>query len=196
MSRFRSAPHRFCTLLPLAFAMGITGCDQQVLAPFAATSPMQSAIAPTEGAVLARIRAATARYHDVDAALAAGYVRVSPCVFNTAGSKAIHFQKPVLVDAVVDVQAPEVLLYEPTKNGDLRLVGVEFLIPAGAWDAFHSGTPMLGEQPFMDRRSPPFGAPIPNYALYVWLWRHNPNGMFQQYNPAVSCEFADVSVIG
>jgi hypothetical protein len=26
------------------------------------------------------------------------------------------------------------------------------------------------------------------YALHVWAWKHNPHGMFVDWNPKVSCE--------
>jgi hypothetical protein len=33
------------------------------------------------------------------------------------------------------------------------------------------------------------------YALHVWAWKHNPHGMFVDWNPKVSCEdFTDVAV--
>ncbi|HLG59786.1 MAG TPA: hypothetical protein VI485_30885 [Vicinamibacterales bacterium] len=178
-------------VLTLVLGASVAACDQGPTA----SDPVPAQVTSTQGALLDHIREATARYHDVAAATAAGYVRASPCVYNTPGSKAIHYQKAPLVDAVIEPAAPEVLLYEPTQNGEPRLVGVEFLIPSAAWDAVHSSIPMLGDRPFMDRRSPPFGAPIPNYALYVWIWRDNPNGIFEQYNPNVSCAFADVSII-
>jgi hypothetical protein len=174
-------------------SLAVVACDQSVLATTESPSPQASA-SETQGALLARVRAATSAYHDVEAATAAGYIRVSPCVYSTAGATAIHYQKPPLVDAVIDPAAPEVLLYEPSSNGQLRLVGVEFLIPAAAWDASNSMIPMLGDQPYRDRRSPPFGAPFPNYAAYVWLWRHNPRGTYEIFNPKVSCEHADVSL--
>ena len=28
----------------------------------------------------------------------------------------------------------------------------------------------------------------PHYDRHVWLYRRNPNGMFAQFNPAVSCQ--------
>jgi hypothetical protein len=28
------------------------------------------------------------------------------------------------------------------------------------------------------------------WALHVWLWKHNPSGLFADWNPNVSCEFA------
>jgi len=194
---FRTSPHCLpCTSTPirlvaLVLSASVAACADGPTRP----TPGPPGV-PSTQALLAQTRAATDRYHDVSAATAAGYLRVSPCVYNTPGSKAIHFQNAPLVDAVLDPAAPEVLLYEPAPNGGMRLVGVEFLIPAAAWDAVNSRIPMLADRPFMDRRSPPFGAPIPNYALYVWLWRDNPGGTFEQYNPNVSCEHADVSIMG
>jgi hypothetical protein len=29
------------------------------------------------------------------------------------------------------------------------------------------------------------------WALHVWLWRHNPAGLFADWNPNVSCQFAE-----
>ncbi len=37
--------------------------------------------------------------------------------------------------------------------------------------------PMLGHAP---------GMPI-HYDLHVWVWRHNPSGTFNEYNPNVRC---------
>lgn len=37
--------------------------------------------------------------------------------------------------------------------------------------------PMLGHGP---------GMPV-HYDQHVWLWKHNPNGMFAQWNPTLSC---------
>ena len=184
----------FTRPIPIMLTATLIGCDQAA-APtdrFGAIDISQSA---GQGSLIADIRAATVQYHDIDAAITAGYVRATPCIYNTPGSKAIHYLKGSLVNGVLDPLQPEVLLYEPMKTGKLRLVGVEFLIPSAAWDATHSSQPSLGDQVFMDRRTAPFGAEFPNYALYVWIWKHNPSGMYEQYNPAVSCEFADVSVI-
>ncbi len=113
-----------------------------------------------------------------------------------AGGKGIHSLRGSLINAIVDPLQPEVLLYEPKMNGQLRLAGVEYLVPSGAWDGLNSSPPLLGDQPFMDRRLPPFGSAFPNYALYVWVWEHNTNGMYFQYNASVSCEYADAAVVG
>ena len=183
------------SLIPAALIVAVTACDNQPAAPVDDLSAAGISMSAGQGSVIAEIRSATARYHDVAVAIAAGYVRATPCIYNTPGSKAIHFLKASLVNGSFNPSTPEVLLYEPMKNGNMRLVGVEFLIPSAAWDATNTGIPSLGSEPFMDRRSAPFGADFPNYALYVWAWRENPAGMYNQYNPNVSCEFADVSVI-
>ena len=68
---------------------------------------------------------------------------------------------------MIELEQPEILIYEPLKNGKLRLIAVQYLVASALWDAAHSSPPMLGDQPFMDRRSAPFGAAFPNYSLVV-----------------------------
>jgi len=182
------------TKIPILLVVTLIACEQAA-GPTDQLRALDVSHSAGQGSLIADIRAATVQYHDIAAAIAAGYARATPCIYNTPGSKAIHYLKGALVNGALDPLQPEVLLYEPMKNGNLRLVGVEFLIPSAAWDATHSTTPSLGDQRFMDRRTAPFGAEFPNYALYVWIWRNNPSGMYEQYNPNVSCEFADVSVI-
>jgi hypothetical protein len=86
----------------------------------------------------------------------------------------------------VDASHPEALIYE-FRNGQLRLVGVEYVVIAEAWDATHETPPTLMGQVF-----PYVGAPnryrLPGfYELHVWAWKNNPNGMFTDWNPKVSC---------
>ena len=78
---------------------------------------------------LAQVRQATAKYHDVNQALADGYIPVSPCeALPGAGAMGIHYLNPALAsDLAIDPLAPEILLYAPSGNG-LRLVGVEYFV--------------------------------------------------------------------
>jgi hypothetical protein len=99
----------------------------------------------------------------VNVAIAAGYVRATPCIYNTLGAEGVRYRNPTLLDAVIDLEQPELLIYEPMKNGDMRLVAVQYLAASALWDATHSSPPSLGDKPFMDRRSPPFGSGLPNY---------------------------------
>lgn len=133
--------------------------------------------APGLGAELARVRAATARYHDVEMALADGYAPASPCVEDAGGAGAMgyHYVNVGLVGQL-DAAQPQALLYHPAPNGRLRLVGVEYLSPVGG---------ELFGQRFAD--ASPLG---PETALHVWLWQANPAGMFAAYNPNLSCPSA------
>ena len=92
---------------------------------------------------LADVRRATAKYHRVEVALVDGYVADPVCVASPAGGMGIHYVNPSLVDDLdLDITQPETLLYEPTKNGKLRLVGVEYFAPV-----IVNGTPWFGPGP-------------------------------------------------
>jgi hypothetical protein len=173
--------------LATALVVSLAACEHESVA----VAPTASfASAETPGAAFAVVRSATARYHRVDVAIADGYLPDTPCMFSTAGARGHLYTNRPLIDGVVDASQPELLLYEPTKNGELRLVGVAFLVVAAAWDAVNSTPPTLGGQEFTDRRLPPTGAPFPNYILFAWVWRHNPDGLHALFNPRVSCEYA------
>ena len=100
----------------------------------------------------------------------------------------IHFVNGDLVgDGEINALQPEALIYE-VRDGRLRLVGVEYVVIAEAWDANHETPPTLMGQVFHY-----VGAPnrykIPAfYELHVWAWKQNPSGMFTDWNPKVSCE--------
>jgi hypothetical protein len=155
-------------------------------------APASDAQVAAQNELLATVRAATARYHRIEVALADGYVQGSPCEEKAgAGGMGAHFRRAALVDGVVDPAHPEILAYEPQKNGEWRLVVVEFLVPAAAWDPTHTAPPMLGDQVFEDRRAPGSGGPpFPNYGLHVWVWQNNPSGIYSPWNPTVNCDFA------
>jgi hypothetical protein len=135
------------------------------------------------------VRRATERFRDADEALLAGYTQMPSCVSGPeAGAMGVHFvNRPLVPDGQLDAERPEALVYEP-KDGRLRLVGVEYIVLADAWHATHQGPPVLMGQHFHLVPSPNrYGNP-PFYELHVWAWRQNPNGMFVDWNPRVSCE--------
>ncbi len=153
------------------------------LSPSAQNTDLRLSAVATHSSILGTIHASTAKYHHVEAAIADGYIRISSCI----PAEGVHYVKPALVDGILDPAQPEHLLYEELPHGKLRLAGVEYVIVSRAWDAHNSTAPLLGDQHFLDRRVAPFGAPFPNYALFVWIWTHNPNGIYTQLNPQVSC---------
>jgi hypothetical protein len=170
-----------------ALVVSLSACEHE---PVAVVSTASFSAAGTSGAAFADVRSATAQYHRVDVAIADGYLPDTPCIYSTPGARGHIYTKVSLIDGVVDASQPELLLYEPTKNGEFRLLGAAFLVVAAAWDASNSTPPAIGGQEFTDRRLPPTGAPFPNYILFAWVWRHNPDGLHAAYNPQVSCEYA------
>lgn len=185
--------NRIARLFFVALTATLASCAEDMpLDPAPARSdqgaPAFAVGAETEGAQVAQLRQASVRFRDIQVAYDEGYVQASPSCTPGFG---IVFRDLTLFDAVVDPEQPELLLYEPTKNGGMQLVAVELLVLAIPWDAIHNTAPTYAGQTFEDRRAPgSAGPPFPNYALHAWVWRHNPNGMFTPYNPSVTCEFA------
>ena len=155
------------------------------------------------GASLAEIRQATARFQDPAAAIAAGYLPVSPCETRPgAGGMGAHYLNPALAqDLSSDPLAPELLLYAPAGDG-LRLVGVEYfsvalaITESGPVPWFGANPPPLGffnPAPSVlgrtfDGPMPGHGAQMPwHYDLHVWIWQGNPAGIFEAWNPTVHC---------
>ena len=101
----------------------------------------------------------------------------------------IHYVNGALVgDGVIDATRPEALIYE-SSDGQLRLVGVEFIVDAATWLANHNNTPpVLEGQSFLRVDSPNRYGIGAIFELHVWAWRDNPNGAFVDWNDHVSCE--------
>ncbi len=192
MSRRRCSPILPGPLILTAALVGL-GCGDPPSSldadPAASVGP--SLAAATTGASLAAIRQATARYQRIEAALADGYIPVSPCVAAPGlGGMGFHYLNPdYLNDAAIDPATPELLLYEPEPNGRLRLIGVEFMLIADLWDAVHAADPEFNQQRFDEHRgADTHGLPFDHYELHVWTWRHNAAGHYAPFNPDVSCD--------
>ena len=170
--------------LALAIASGLA------LSAPAVSDPPPHARAHAQNGLVDVVREATRRYRDVELAMAEGYAQFLGCVSGPdEGAMGVHFAHGTLVgDDTVDAERPEVLVYEPRANGGLRLVAVEYLVLAEAWDASHEAPPVLAGQTFHFTGSPNrYGLPA-FYALHAWAWKHNPHGSFVNWNPDVSCE--------
>jgi hypothetical protein len=142
---------------------------------------------------LARLRQATTKYHDVNVALADGFIPTLHCIEEPGlGGMGIHFINPArIMDPAINLLEPEILLYLETNDG-MKLLGIEYMFPIGPPDAPIPNPappspvlfgrpfdgPMLGHEPGMP----------PHYDLHVWVWQANPDGIFAPFNPNVSCE--------
>jgi hypothetical protein len=169
------------TLVAAAVLMA-AACETQPTGPEIG-EPLHAAAGPSQlNRSLAEIRAATARFHDVQVAMAEGYVPHGPCVAQPGlGGMGVHFVNwQLFADAEFSTANPEILMYEPQPDGSMRLVGVEFGVAPEPWYAAgNTARPAFEGRPFDD--GPGF------YALHVWVWKHNPAGIFAPFNPKVRC---------
>jgi hypothetical protein len=141
-------------------------------------------------ALIKIVRESTERFKNVSAAEAEGYVLQFGCVSGPdSGAMGLHYVNGALVNrGEIDPTHPQIVIYEPTSNGGLRLIGADFLVLAEAWDAKKQGPPELMGQLFHYFEFPNrFGLPA-FYTLHVWAWKDNPNGAFVNWHPNVSCE--------
>jgi hypothetical protein len=91
-----------------------------------------------------------------------------------------HFQNNTLLDATLDVEKPEVLVYEKMADGTFKLNGVEYLVPIAAWKREEAPT-IMGQKL---KRADSLGI----WYLHVWIWEPSPPGIFADWNPRVKCE--------
>ena len=143
-------------------------------------------------ALIAIVRQSTERFKDVSVAMAEGYALQFGCVSGEDfGAMGLHYVNGTLVNSgVLDATRPQIIIYEATPNGGRRLIGVDYLLIADAWDndKTHSGPPELMGQFFHLFTSPNrFGLPA-FYTLHVWAWKSNPKGAFVNWHSNVSCE--------
>jgi hypothetical protein len=69
----------------------------------------------------------------------------------------------------------------------MRLVALEYVVFQEAWDENHDSPPKLFGRTFeLVPEGNRYGLD-PFYELHAWVWKHNRRGMFDDWNPKVSC---------
>ena len=125
---------------------------------------------------LAQARRATARYHDIEQAIADGYEDFG--LYESGEGH--HYVKFSIIDGTFDPTQPEMLLYSPVPGEErLELAGVEYLIPMSMSLNVPAG--FTGDTDHWRNNMEGFGL----WELNVWLWLHNPDGVFADRNPRV-----------
>jgi hypothetical protein len=165
------------------------------LVALAATEPSNSPAPQAKASpspLIDRVRAATARFKDINVALHEGWAVATPCVSGPdTGAMGVHLvMGSRLADGIINADQPEALIYEPLPGGAMRLVGVEFIEIAGDWAArYPNGPPPALEGNLMNLIGAPnrYGLPA-LWELHVWAWEDNPKGNFADWNTHVSCE--------
>jgi hypothetical protein len=166
---------------------------------------------------LTEVRKATERFQDVKVALAEGYVADPMNICDSAdmmgrpaslGAMGIHYFRPDLLGITAppspridgtgthtDFRKPAILIYEPQADGSLKLVAVENLVFQKSWHAAGNKRPPSFHGVEYDTMQDDPATKVdeahmfePHYDRHVWLYRNNPNGMFAQFNPNVSCK--------
>jgi hypothetical protein len=130
----------------------------------------------------ARLRAATTAFRSLDSAVAAGYPGDQPvCLANpTQGGMGYHHINEKLLDDSIEIERPEILVYGRTKNGDYVLNGVEYYVPYSAHPRELPAPTVMGQKlKAFDRGK--------FWYRHVWIWLENPKGLFEDWNPKVTC---------
>jgi len=175
------------TMTPIVSRMAATVLAAVLLGTVAVTG------AAASRSDLAWAKAATARYNSVNQAIRAGYGLLpapSPlheCIMSLdgAGGMGLHYINPGLLDGSLDATRPEALVYAPDQHGRLgssrsstscsRMPGRgRALRPCSAGPSSSCRREQV--------RHPAF------YELHAWIWEPNPGGLFDDFNPHVSCD--------
>jgi hypothetical protein len=141
--------------------------------------------------LIAKVRAATARYVDINVALSEGFVAATPCVSEPSnGAMGVHLVLPARIGAgTLDAEQPEALIYEPMADGKMRFVGLEYIVLESVWSANHpgGGAPALAGNLLNYVGAPNrYGLPA-FYEMHIWAWQSNPAGSYSDWNTRVTC---------
>ncbi len=174
--------------LGLALPAGVSGSSRGP-----ANSGRTDARSEEVGAFVARVRAATEKYLDREAAVADGY-RLIGEDFPGMSEHWIHIG--LLFDCKYDPERPEFLSYV-TVGGRPRLLGVAYGLPllpgeappdtpAGP-DAWHEHSGTIDDETFLPHHHQSgHGGHGPRLAmLHAWVWLPNPEGVFAADNWAI-----------
>ena len=217
-------PYARLAVLPVALLLSVLGPDaaqsQEMVATAVPTAADLAERAAELDAAIPALREATARFRDVEVAVAEGYIRdpMNLCVTapfegypSQLGGMGIHFFRPELlgltgveprVDGVgthTDFSQPSVLVYFPDEDGNLRLGAIENLVFRTAWhEAGNTGRPefhgheywALAENPATPEVDEAHGFE-PHYEMHLWVHEENPLGVTFPFNPNVSCAAHD-----
>jgi len=180
---------RFAAFAAVAIlTITIVACDEWPVTPDNSLARRESVQKADFQRDLAAIKGATARYNNIKNARADGYVDDGfGCIEDPQlGGMGWHLIRDDLhADPTIDPLHPELLVYMPQKNGQMRLVALEYEVYQADWiNAGFTGVPSVLGQDFLPLIYPGLD---PVYERHVWAWQDNPAGMFEDFNPAISC---------
>ena len=121
-------------------------------------------------------------FRKLSAAVAAGYdSTVDMCLADpTHGAMGYHHVNHKYVDKRLEVDHPEILLYERRADGSYALNGVEYIVPYRLWPADSAPPRIMGRD--LQR-----GDDLNLWYMHMWVWKSNPEGLFANWNPTAEC---------
>jgi hypothetical protein len=131
------------------------------------------------------VRAATAPFKVLDSAVARGYAKdVAMCfadsIYGSGGAMGYHHVNRGYIDAKLEVDKPEIIMYERTADGRYELTGVEYLLLFRYWPKDSVPPKFLGRELLRDLDR--------NYwYTHMWIWKPSATGLFADWNPSVKC---------
>jgi hypothetical protein len=139
----------------------------------------------------AAARMVSARFSDINEAYAEGYINFYKCTeqpgVGTMGQHLVNLD--YVGDPAINPLRPEALVYEPTVNGGWRLVAVEYVVIKQDWENAFGTTripTVLGQEMLFRAAGNRYGLPD-FYERHAWLFKNNPDGLFADWNPNLSC---------
>jgi len=169
-------------------------------------------------AEIEKVRQATKKYEDINVALAEGYVPAPPGHCITAASEGlppawggmgIHYIQPKMLKITgampkvhgesthTDFMHPGILLYEPTADGSMKLVGVENLVFLQAWQAAgHQAAPtfagrhydMMADNSSTEQDEAHNFEPHMDQHIY-FAKSEDARDQLNPFNPSVTCKY-------
>jgi len=195
IARALAAAFMISTAAGAVYAQGHDDHDSMMM-----SSPQK--LSAQQNALVRAVQNATKKYRFVTdvAGPGDGYELVLGCVSGgDFGAMGLHYLNgPFLKDGMIDVNKPEIVLFEPTPNGGIRITGADYIVFASDWDQNPEhknpdgsiNPPQLNGQLFHFFDAPNRFALPPFYTLHVWAWKANPTGTFVNWHSNVSCDAA------
>ena len=127
-------------------------------------------------AIMAELQIAkisSARYNNIENAIADGYVDINVVIPHMGH----HYMNSAYLDGNFEINKPEILVYSPNPaSGHMQLVAVEYAIP----NTFPEPVGFTGNYDVWLNNTA-FGL----WLCHAWVWEYNPDGVFTGPNPNV-----------
>ena len=168
--------------IPIVFLLSAAACVRGAPHHEAMSAAEPSAYPSEVQEGYQRVRAATAAFRILDSAVARGYAASVPQCFSdpTHGAMGYHHLNRAYVDKNVEIEKPEILLYERKADGSYGLNGVEYIIPFRLWPKDSVPPKLMGRDMVQSE-------PLQLWYTHMWVWTPNKAGLFADWNPAVKC---------